>query len=152
MHVYLIFFNSTKSKNRQGHLWSKPTNLGNLGSRIVVWNVRVSWDHHIAIGAIREGVTIGLVQVAGSWWVTGAVISVVGYVGWRRCGCCPARLEGCSSRVWSKTIDWISINSIADQGLGRSSGGSSDAGSRNLNFIWIFSLFLTSWTQEINIL
>lgn len=54
-------------------LWGESTNVALLGACIVVRRVVVGRHHDIAV-ARSEGVSIGVVQVAGASSVTGAVV------------------------------------------------------------------------------
>ncbi len=57
--------------------------------------------------------------MAGARGVARGVIGEVGNIGWCRCSGGPARLQGSSGRVGGITIDWVPVQGIADQGLGR---------------------------------
>ena len=66
-----------------GFLRGKSTDGSLLGSCIVVGHVVVGGDHDVTIGAIREGVAVGLVKVAGATLNAICVIVEVAVdVGW----------------------------------------------------------------------
>ena len=105
-------YNNNPEKNI---LSSEPTDGCSAWSSIVVWCVVVGWDNNITIGSIREGITISFVKVTSSCSVGSRVISKVWDIGWRSGSCCPAWLQGCSSRVGGREVDWITIQSITNQ-------------------------------------
>ncbi len=114
--------------------------MSNFASKIVVWDIEVGGNHDVSVSSIGESVTIGLVQVAGSCRIGGAVIRKVSKVAWLARSCGPARFQSCSSRVGCITVNWVAVNSITNLSFGRRCGGTCDACSRNLKQFDLFTL------------
>jgi len=136
MHMLFIFQSKSpkdEQKSSSVNLWSKSTDWSNLRAGIVIGNIILGWNHNIAVGSIREGVAIGLVQVTvASRVVRSAVGEVRDACRWGL-GCGPARLQGCTGRVCGVAVHWIAIKMVPKLGLWRGSSGTSKASSRYLH-------------------
>ena len=107
-------------------LGSKSTGVSLDTSFVVVGCIVVGGNHDVTIAGWK-GVTIGIVQVTCLSRVPSGVVGELGYQVRRCISWVPARLQCCSCRVGGIAIDRISVNVVANLGVGACSCGIGDA-------------------------